>query len=381
MKKLKIKMACILNTDDLAIWSVLCSDRSMLNTGLRVKLKIAFSVLSLIAIGLLFDYHFLYKPTEINSGIFTIDKVFVGHHSDVWAVKFSPDGKLIASGSVDSTVKIWNKDGELFQNFKHPQGVTSLAFSPDGNYVLSGSYDGIVRLWRLKDGALAKSFVGHQATVWSVAFSPDGNTIASCGEDRTIRLWNLSTGALIRTMTGHALNIWAIEFTPDGTKIVSGSFDKTIKIWNAARGELIRTIQGHSEAIVDIAVSPEGQIFASASDDKSIKIWNLEDGKLLHTLIGGDEHVQGLAFSRDGKRLISSGRDKPALGEFLQNFFGDSEYNKGVSMRLWDLTTNKMMQTFSHHANDVNDVDYSLDGKWIVSASSDQTVCLWRSSM
>jgi WD40 repeat protein len=100
---------------------------------------------------------------------------------------------------------------------------------------------------------------------------------------------------------------------------------------------LIRTIEGHTEAIVDVAVSPDGQTIASASDDKTIKLWDIGDGKLLHTLQGGDEHVQGLDFSSDGIRLISSGRDKPAIGEFLQNFFGDSKYNKGVSMRLWIL--------------------------------------------
>jgi len=200
------------------------------------------------------------------------------------------------------------------------------------------------------------------------------------GEDKTIKLWDAETGICIKTMKGHTLNIWSIKFTPDGSKIISGSFDKTIKIWNVATGELIRTISGHTEAIVDLAVSPDGQTIASASDDKTIKLWRISDGKLLHTLQGGDEHVQALAFSSDGKRLISSGRDKPVIGEFLQNFFGDSKYNKGVSMRLWDLENLTVIQTFEQHANDVNDVAFSPDDKWIVSASSDKTVCLWHSS-
>ena len=102
------------------------------------------------------------------------------------------------------------------------------------------------------------------------------------------------------------------------------------------------------------------------------------NGKLIRTLSDGDEHVQAVAISPDNKWLICGGRDKPMMGEFLQNFFGDSHYNKGVSMRLWDIQFGNLLQTFSKHANDVNDVAYSTDGNWIASASSDKTVIVWK---
>jgi WD40 repeat protein len=346
----------------------------------KQKIWLAFSILLLFLIALLAYYQFFYKAKEINSNIFKVDKIIAAHHGEVWVARFSPAGNLIASGSVDSTVKIYDYHGNIIHNLQHPAGVTSLNFNHDGSHIITGSYDAVVRLWDVTNGTLIKTFKGHTGTVWSVAFSPDGKTIASCSEDKTIKLWDAETGTCIKIMKGHALNIWSIKFTPDGSKIISGSFDKTIKIWNAVTGELIRTISGHTEAIVDVAVSADGQTIASASDDKTIKLWRVSDGKLLHTLQGGDEHVQGLAFSSDGKRLISSGRDKPVIGEFLQNFFDDSKYNKGVSMRLWDLENLTVIQTFEQHANDVNDVAFSLDDKWIVSASSDKTVCLWHSS-
>ena len=89
------------------------------------------------------------------------------------------------------------------------------------------------------------------------------------------------------------------------------------------------------------------------------------------------EHVQAVAFSPDDKRLLTGGRDKATIGEFLQNFIGDSKFNKGVSARLWDVETGKLLQTFSSHANDVMDVAYSHDGKTIATASADKTVEVW----
>jgi WD40 repeat protein len=89
------------------------------------------------------------------------------------------------------------------------------------------------------------------------------------------------------------------------------------------------------------------------------------------------EHTQAAEFSPDGKMLLTGGRDKPAMGEFLQNFFGDAEFNKGVSMRLWDVASGALLQTFAEHANDVNDVSWSKDGRSIASAGSDRTIEIW----
>jgi WD40 repeat protein len=90
------------------------------------------------------------------------------------------------------------------------------------------------------------------------------------------------------------------------------------------------------------------------------------------------EHVQAVAFSQDDKRLITGGRDKPMIGEFLQEIFGDSKFNPGVSARLWNVETGALLQTFSSHANDVMDVAFSHDGKRIGTASADRTAEIWK---
>jgi WD40 repeat protein len=182
-----------------------------------------------------------------------------------------------------------------------------------------------------------------------------------------------------KTLQGHTRNIWDVKFSPDGTKLASGSFDKTIRIWNYSDGKLLRTLNEHTEAIVALAFSPDGKKLVSTSDDKTIKLWDANDWSLIYSL-KVPEHNQAANFSPDNTLLVTGGRDKPALGEFLQNIFGDSKYNKGISMRLWEVQTGKLLQTFSRHSNDVNDVSFSPDGKWIASGSSDKTVELWRIS-
>ena len=120
----------------------------------------------------------------------SLHRSFVPHSADLRQLTFSPDSKVLATSSIDSTVKLWRvADGTLLRIFKHPAGITSVEISPDGQWLLTGSYDAMVRIWRIRDGAIARTLEGHDATVWSVAFSPDGQQIASSGEDRTIRLW------------------------------------------------------------------------------------------------------------------------------------------------------------------------------------------------
>lgn len=325
-------------------------------------------------------YQFFYRSPAVNGNIFSFQKTLDAHTADIWSVKFSPDGKWIASGSVDSTAKIWNKEtGKVLFNLKQPIGITSVDFSPAGNFLATGSYDTKIRLWNLPAGLMVKEFTGHTGTVWSVNFSPDGKSLASCGEDSTIKLWNVETGALIRTFSGHARNVWDVKFSRDGNNLASGSFDKTIKIWNIRNGKLLKTLNDHTEAIVALAYSKDGQKLASTSDDKTIKLWNTNNWSLIYSL-RTPEHNQAADFSPHDKLLLTGGRDKPALGEFLQNIFGDANYNKGVSMRLWDVATGRLLQTFSKHGNDVNDVSFSPDGKWIASGSSDKSIGLWELS-
>lgn len=180
--------------------------------------------------------------------------------------------------------------------------------------------------------------------------------IVSSGDDAVVNIWDVNMGLLIRSLKGHSLVVWSAKFSPDGTKIASCSFDKTFKLRDALDGQLLRNNADHGATVVAVAFSQDGKIMATTGDDKTIRIWNAATGGHIRTMKVA-EHVQAVAFSADDKLLMTGGRDKPMIGEFLQNIFGDSKFNKGVSARIFDVQTGQLLQTFTEHANDVNDVD------------------------
>ncbi len=219
----------------------------------------------------------------LRQAVYEIDEYnrLSGHKAAVMTVDISPDSQLIASGSVDKTIKLWRRDGREVATLKgHQAIVRSVKFSPDGELIASGGDDGTVKLWQ-KDGTLLKTFQGHSAGIWLVAFSPDGQTIASASVDTTVKLWQ-KDGSLLKTFQGHTAGVSSVAFSPDGQTIVSGGGDKTVKLWNID-GTLLRTLQGHTAVVSSVAFSPDGQTIASTSGDKTVKLWS-KNGTLLITL-------------------------------------------------------------------------------------------------
>ena len=159
----------------------------------------------------------------------------------------------------------------------HSDRITCVSFSPDGQLLASGSFDQTIKLWNLETGEEPRTLKGHSKNVRSVSFSPDGTTLASGSDDQTIKLWNLETGEAIRTLEGHYdPAITYVSFSPDGQILASGSDDQTIKLWNLETGEAICTLQGHTKDIWSVSFNPDGQILASGSSDQTIKLWNLD---------------------------------------------------------------------------------------------------------
>ncbi|QJB25954.1 WD40 repeat domain-containing protein [Limnospira fusiformis SAG 85.79] len=280
-----------------------------------------------------------------------------GHSAWVYAAAIAPDGKVLASGSYDGTIKIWDlESGSLRQTIAaHASAVASLAIAPDGKHLISGSVDNRVRLWDLDTGKLIRTFNGHRDDVKVVAIAPDGKTIASGSADKTIRLWNLQ-GETLATLQDVDW-VRALAFTPDSQYLLSGCEDGTIGIWQLQDGKKSLTIQAHSGVVRAIAVSPDGQLFASGSDDRTITLWNASNRSILNTLTGHSHRVQSLAWSPDGSTLVSGSHDR--------------------TVRLWNVAEGKVFDTLQAHAKSVQAVVFSPDGRQFVSASSDQTIKLW----
>ncbi|MBD2441223.1 serine/threonine-protein kinase [Nostoc sp. FACHB-110] len=303
---------------------------------------------------------------SIPSGVL-LQRTLIGHYGGVYSVAISPNGKTLASGSDDNTIKLWNlATGELirtlplerYANTEHSNYVNSLAISPDGKTLAIGSYDNTIKLWNLSTGELIRTLTVHSVGVFSVAFSLDSKTLASANSDQMIMLWNLETGNQIRTLKGHSNVVLSVAISADSKTLASASWDKTIKLWNLSTGELIRTLIGHSNYVNSVAISADSKTLASGSSDNTIKLWNLGTGKLIRTLTGHSNVVLSVAISPDGKTLASGSDDN--------------------TVKLWNLATGEHIRTLTGHSASVRPVAFSPDGKTLVSSSLDKTIKIWR---
>lgn len=250
--------------------------------------------------------------TELPPGV-TLLRTLEGHQDEVACMAFDPQGEILATGSHDNTVKLWDtQTGELLRTYKgHKNCVWSVAFDPQGEMLASGSDDHTVQLWDARSGKLFFTLEGQQKVFKSLAFDPQGVTLASVSNDDTmVKLWDTRNGVLLRTFEGIDDAFWSVDFDPQGGILASGCNDSTVKLWDTQSGELLRTLSGHQMQVLNVAFHPDGEMLVSASSDKTVKLWEASSGKLLRTLEGHTRGVEVVAFSPDGRLLASRSSDQ-----------------------------------------------------------------------
>ncbi|VXD17791.1 putative WD-40 repeat protein [Planktothrix serta PCC 8927] len=329
------------------------------------------------------------KQTVYNNNEFNR---LIGHHSPVLSVMISPDDQLIATGSADKTVKIWQRDGKLLQTLKHPSTVSDIAFSPDSRLIVSGSFDGSMKLWRA-DGTLVRTIQAHQSMIRGVAFSPDGQLMASASADKTVKLWRID-GTLWKTLIGHQLSVLMVAFSPDGQMIASGGLDRTIKLWSGD-GRLLKTLKGHQNGVFDLTFCSQSNLLVSVSSDRTAKIWKI-DGTLIRT-IPTNEAILGVDCR--GEYIATSGKDDRAKiwkidGTFVRDLKQHLTTVRDVALssdglmaasasddgtvKLWQHNKDLVKPLYGHQ-DAIWQIATSPDGKWIASVSEDDTLKLWYS--
>jgi len=283
---------------------------------------------------------------------------FSAHDENVTCVCFSPDGLLIASSSDDSTIRLWNLQGEkLGQCLGHSGFVRSIVFSPNGHLLASAGNDETVRLWDLQGNQIGQPLQGHEGVVTSIAFSPSGQVLASGSSDGTVRLWDLQGSPVDHPFRGHEGLVNSVAFSPNGQVLASGSDDGTMRLWTLF-GEPIGQPLRHKGAVVCVAFSRDSRLIASGSADGTLRLWNSKGNPISEPIQGHAGTIYSIAFSPDGQRLVSSSQDS--------------------RIRVWNLEGNLIGEPLEGHRGGVNSVAFSPDGQLFASCSGDRSIRLWR---
>jgi small GTP-binding protein len=211
----------------------------------------------------------------------------------------------------------------------HADVGLSVAFSAEGRKLASGSRDSTVKLWEVASGKLLHTLEGHTAYVWSVAFDPSGRILASgsSDEDSTVKLWEVASGKLLRTLEGHTERVWSVAFDPSGRILASGSDDNTVKLWEVASGKLLRTLEGHTNGVNAVTFSVDGRLLASKGQDRTLRLWSCEIWETVVVIYtGSNEYSSSLAF-HPTLPLLATFVSKPDA----------ANHERSVLIHIWEL--------------------------------------------
>ncbi|KOT88541.1 hypothetical protein ADK86_32180 [Streptomyces sp. NRRL F-5755] len=307
----------------------------------------------------LWDIKNRHRPRELST--------LRGHTATVQAAAFRSDGRVLATVGWDRTVRLWDvadpaRPRRLSVATGHFGDISTLAFHPAGSLLATAGQDGTARLWDVTDPRRPRALAvlrNHRDNVSSVAFSPDGKTLASADYDATTHLWDVTRSARPRHLTTLTSAGYAAAFSPDGKTLATAGTGRTVQLWDitAASRPRLRSapLSGHTDLVNALAFSPDGDTLASASTDDTTRIWQTADpprATLLTVLTGHTDMVSSAAFSPDGTTLATASDD--------------------YSVRLEDLRA-----LTARHTGIAYSAAFSPDGRILATGSADRTVRLW----
>jgi len=308
--------------------------------------------------------------------------VLKGHDSEVFICAWNPREDLLASGSGDSTARIWSMNSSNPDDPNHQEiilkhcisrggqevpsnkDVTSLDWNSSGTLLATGSYDGYARIWTTT-GKLEKTLGQHKGPIFALKWNKSGNYILSAGVDRTTIIWDSQTGQHKQQFAFHSAPALDVDWQTD-TSFASCSTDKCIHVCQLGQDQPIKSFQGHTNEVNAIKWDPQGRFLASCSDDMTLKVWCMDKDTCVHDLQAHSKEIYTIKWSCTGP-----GTPNPNAKLVLASASFDS------TVRLWDVERGDCLHTLTRHKEPVYSVAFSPDGKFLASGSFDKCVHIW----
>lgn len=313
---------------------------------------------------------------------YTLQYTLKGHKRGVAGVKFSPDGKWVASCSADCTLKIWSATTGALQHTLegHLAGISTLAWSPDSRVLASGSDDKLIRLWDVTTGkALPVPLAGHHNYVYSLAFSPKGNILVSGSYDEAVFLWDVRTARVMRSLPAHSDPVSGVDFVRDGTLAASCSSDGLIRIWDTGTGQCLKTLVHEDNApVTSVKFSPNGKYVLAATLDSSLRLWNYVEGRCVKTYQGhkNEKFSIGVCFGTYSATVDETISDDSHEEQKLWALAACGSED-GTTV-LWDVNSKEILQRLRGHEGVVLGVDVCVQDGAVATCGADKTIKIYR---
>ncbi|CAA0839972.1 WD-40 repeat family protein [Striga hermonthica] len=329
------------------------------------------------------------EPMDICSGLVSLPceipnsdvTVLQGHTSEVFACAWNPTGSLLASGSGDSTARIWTVDGPSSSNLengpssvvlKHCKGrinekskdVTTLDWNVDGTLLATGSYDGQARIWS-RDGELISTLNKHKGPIFSLKWNKKGDFLLSGSVDKTAIVWDVKTGEWRQQFEFHSAPALDVDWR-NNASFATCSTDSMIYVCKVGENRPIKSFAGHQGEVNAIKWDPTGALLASCSDDSTAKIWTTKQDTCLLDLKEHTKEIYTVRWSPTGP-----GTNNPNKQLVLASASFDS------TIKLWDVDAGRQLHSLNGHRDPVYSVAFSPNGDYLASGSLDKCLHVW----
>jgi WD40 repeat protein/serine/threonine protein kinase len=320
-----------------------------------------------------------------------------GHEDEIYGLGFGPSGRVIASGGLDRTLRLWRLDRRQDPPEGHTSAGHTIEVGSKRPIVATIGLDHSIRIWDLHTAAQLSVIHDSGLAPSNIDVSPDDTAVAASRSNGSIAIWDISSGRELNVLEGLSGKVHGVVFSPAGGRLVGGGSDGTIAVWELPSGRRLRMFRGHASEISDVEITGDGKLLASGGADAVVRLWDLESGRLLRTLEGHSDYIYSLSFAPNAKWLVSASLDgtvrrwdlasgqgeilgsAPRVHQVAVHPSGELVAAAGAAgaVHFWSLSKDKERQVHARSNDEVNCVRFTPDGKDLVAVGDDGVVRKW----